>query len=1071
DSGLDGSGYVVATDVAGNSDSLLVELDAPAVPDTALPVLAGTLTDQTFSGTATDSTAIDTGLATVALDAASTNLSLAVDPFTAGDPLAAFTATPIDGALAASGYVIATDVAGNADSLLVEIEAAVVPDTSAPVLAGMLTDQTFSGTTTDDTATDTGIATVALGTSTTNLALAVDPFTPGDATVSFTATPIDAAVSASGYVVATDVAGNADSLFVEIELLSSGMPFDLTYAIAYAFDTETSGTITVSAVNIGTEDMNRVRVKLTATQDVSVSPGRINLGAVPAGSSKDAVFTFSDAGPDASARFRVQDLDVRIADEDNPDNNIGEVVLVPIADQAPPVLSGGYAAESFDGSASDSATDDTGIATIALDGAATNLTLVVDPFTAGASSVGFMAMPTDPTLDASGYIVATDVQGNADSLFVEFDAPDTLAPALTGAYSRSRFDGTATDDDTGVATVTLRSDATNLALAVDPFTAGDATVSFAATPIDAAAGASGYVIATDVAGNADSLFVDIAPPPPDETRPVLTGTLADQAFSGVATDSTTIDTGLASVALSAGATNLDLAVDPFTEGDATVAFTATPTDGALAASGYVVATDVAGNTDSLFVDIAPPPPDENAPVLSGTADGSVFTGTATDQAPTDEGLASVVLDAAASNLTLVVDAFGPGAATVSFTVTLTDTGLSGSGYVVATDVAGNADSLLVQIDPVVDEDAPVLTGSYGRRDFSGTASDDRSGDTGLASVTLRDAVNMSISVASFTAGASSTTYTVTLLNNSEFGEGYVVATDVAGNESELFVSSAESGRRVTSDASATGDDPEDAAGRDASDGLGASPDDTGADHDLADGGSADRGLDAGRSGEPSASGPRGQDDTASLDAANDAGPAENTDPAADDERGTRADRAPDRKPADDESPAERLDASEADREDRTAASPEADRAAAKPDRTSGNDRGDVDDRAVEGTADASEAGISETNTSEADAPESTAPRTTDVPAAQATIPDAFEVDVYPNPGGVRRSMTLRLPEDMALSVTVTDVLGRRVFEQRATLAAGVHRLDLDLGALAAGTYVLDVTADSARRVVRLSVSR
>ncbi|MEM8560246.1 MAG: hypothetical protein AAGG50_20695, partial [Bacteroidota bacterium] len=297
----------------------------------------------------------------------------------------------------------------------------------------------------------------------------------------------------------------------------------------------------------------------------------------------------------------------------------------------------------------------------------------------------------------------------ADSIVTQLQAPiaysiqsvvtesvDLLAPLLAGSYADMAFEGTATDnrlDDTGIDTVVLGSGAVNLALAINLFTQGDGLVTFTATPSDSTIAASGYVIATDVEGNSDSLLVEIIPPLPDEAAPVLAGTLDQGVFTGTVTDSTASDTGIATVALDAAAANLDLALDPFTAGDPLVSFTTTPTDPALTASGYVIATDVEGNADSLLVEITPPPPDEALPVLAGTLTDQTFAGSATDSTAFDTGIATVALDATASNLGLVVDPFSAGDPLVTFTATPTDSTLAASGYVIATDVAGNADSL------------------------------------------------------------------------------------------------------------------------------------------------------------------------------------------------------------------------------------------------------------------------------------------------------------------------------------------------------------------------------------------
>jgi len=64
-------------------------------------------------------------------------------------------------------------------------------------------------------------------------------------------------------------------------------------------------------------------------------------------------------------------------------------------------------------------------------------------------------------------------------------------------------------------------------------------------------------------------------------------------------------------------------------------------------------------------------------------------GTATDAGEFQSGIQSVSLEEGASNLSLTVPAFDPGAGSVSFRVTQTDPALAGRGRVIATDGGGN----------------------------------------------------------------------------------------------------------------------------------------------------------------------------------------------------------------------------------------------------------------------------------------------------------------------------------------------------------------------------------------------
>ncbi|MEO0855549.1 MAG: hypothetical protein AAFY55_01695, partial [Bacteroidota bacterium] len=210
----------------------------------------------------------------------------------------------------------------------------------------------------------------------------------------------------------------------------------------------------------------------------------------------------------------------------------------------------------------------------------------------------------------------------ADSLVTSLQSPitftaqnvavigdDLQAPLFSGAYDGLSYEGSASDSrigDSGLDSLVLGGTSTNLSFTADAFTPGDPSAGFAVAPIDVYAPSSGFVVAADTAGNVDSLAVSFTALVPDDTAPVLAGTYSRSRFDGMATDDQIDAAGLASLSLSADAVNLDLAVDPFNGGDSPVAFVATPTDDLLLASGFVIATDTVGNTDSLFVEITPP---------------------------------------------------------------------------------------------------------------------------------------------------------------------------------------------------------------------------------------------------------------------------------------------------------------------------------------------------------------------------------------------------------------------------------------------------------------------------------
>lgn len=95
-----------------------------------------------------------------------------------------------------------------------------------------------------------------------------------------------------------------------------------------------------------------------------------------------------------------------------------------------------------------------------------------------------------------------------------------------------------------------------------------------------------------------------------------------------------------------------------------------------------------------------------------------------------------------------------------------------------------------------------------------------------------------------------------------------------------------------------------------------------------------------------------------------------------------------------------------------------------------------------------------------------------VVAGEADAPAAFAVGtVAPQPTRGRASLALTLAESDDVSVRILDVLGREVARRDLRLAAGAHRVELPSDGLAAGSYVVRVTASDAATTRRLTVAR
>jgi hypothetical protein len=110
-----------------------------------------------------------------------------------------------------------------------------------------------------------------------------------------------------------------------------------------------------------------------------------------------------------------------------------EDCCAPLCSGAPVTVSGVL---GINGTGSDEGEDQSGIASVALAPGAVNVTLTVDPFTAGDGSVDFRAVPANTAIAGQGSVVVTDVSGKTCSLPVTFRAiaagPTTGEPVCSG---------------------------------------------------------------------------------------------------------------------------------------------------------------------------------------------------------------------------------------------------------------------------------------------------------------------------------------------------------------------------------------------------------------------------------------------------------------------------------------------------------------------------------------------------------------------------------------------------------------------------------------------------------------
>mmetsp|Transcript_8635 Transcript_8635/g.12527 ORF Transcript_8635/g.12527 Transcript_8635/m.12527 type:complete len:1446 (+) Transcript_8635:58-4395(+) len=158
------------------------------------------------------------GISTVLLLDGAENLELVVDSvFLVGDESVSFTALRQDDGLPAQGIIQVTDRSGNECQLVVALDPLL--DLNAPVCSNDSGEDVidFNGSAVD---TEGGIASVVLVDSAENLDLELEPFSPGDSSVTFTATRQNDTLPGTGIIQVTNQVGNVCNLSVSLE------PFD-----------------------------------------------------------------------------------------------------------------------------------------------------------------------------------------------------------------------------------------------------------------------------------------------------------------------------------------------------------------------------------------------------------------------------------------------------------------------------------------------------------------------------------------------------------------------------------------------------------------------------------------------------------------------------------------------------------------------------------------------------------------------------------------------------------------------------------------------------------------------------
>ena len=93
-------------------------------------------------------------------------------------------------------------------------------------------------------------------------------------------------------------------------------------------------------------------------------------------------------------------------------------------------------------------------------------------------------------------------------------------------------------------------------------------------------------------------------------------------------------------------------------------------------------------------------------------------------------------------------------------------------------------------------------------------------------------------------------------------------------------------------------------------------------------------------------------------------------------------------------------------------------------------------------------------------------------AQEITAENQLGLNVYPNPAVNEASVAFKLNNEAAVNVTVTDLTGKVAFStQLGTQVAGAHTLPINTAAMAAGVYMVNVTANGAVSTQKLVIRK
>lgn len=710
-----------ATDVAAGTWTLWVRDDSSSpsggllVADWSLTLDAEFPNPEHFEGQATDAG----GLASVALQGAS-NLMLTVDPaFVAGDTTVTYRVELVDPAGVGSGTVVVTDLSSNTCTTPIALTG--VTDTDGPASSGAVTRDFTIG------ATPLAYVPNAMedpnGVGVTSMATVAESAVVAEVEVGLTINSLDI-----GRLASTLTKGSAFTALLNRVGMDDRDSVGLTKDNISLAEFDDDAPVTTDAH----EEPALGTLPFTGPHQPDGRGAYIGNG-ITTDYRDNMLFALEGADAAGTWALYVSDNRYQSATAAHHEFRTWHALL---RTPGAPERYVGQAADLFPGA---------GICTIALAGGATNLA-VQATFTPGDHEVDYVVALVDPTQPGSGTLEITDCANNVTPVAISL-APataDQTLPVISGAVDLGlqRYVGTATDaepTDSGIVAVELAPYAENLqlvSLTPDPPN-GAAAVDFEIGLVDPNMNGRGYVRVTDATGFRRHALVWI-----DATKPVCTGEVSrskryvsqdtpvaipDNNAGGVLSTIAVADadrisdlnltlnithgydddidlyfSNPLSFALFSdiGSTGNDFtdttlddeAAEVIPDSSSAAPFTGSfkpepPAvlsvfDGAPAAGAYTlrVVDDAVYNIGTL---------DNWALTITSTTFPPRYDGRVEDSTRNDQGVCTIALLAGATNLTLTVDAFDPGAKIVRYSVELTNPDFDGAGTVVITDCAGN----------------------------------------------------------------------------------------------------------------------------------------------------------------------------------------------------------------------------------------------------------------------------------------------------------------------------------------------------------------------------------------------